>query len=98
MSFEKGNKYGNTSTREGIQNKATSEVRRSFQSLIENNLEQMQADLLGINAEARLNVIIKLAGFILPKLQAVEIDATHESVENSDLIKKLLLIDDKKYE
>jgi hypothetical protein len=98
MNFEKGNQFGKGSSRKGKPNKATNEVRKSFQSLIENNVEQMQADLLGISAEARLNVLLKLATFILPRLQAVEIEATHSGFENSELINKLLKIDESEYE
>lgn len=98
MNFEKGNKFGKGSSRKGIPNKATSEVRKVFEGLVKNNLEQMEVDLKGLNAEARLNVIIKIASFILPKLNSVEIEATHSGFENSELINKLLKIDESEYE
>ena len=65
---------GKKSTRNGVPNKATTEVRKAFQLLVENNLEQMESDLASLEPKERLNIIIQLSKFVLPQLQAITLD------------------------
>ena len=52
---------GKVSSREGIPNKTTNEVRKAFQLLIDDNLEQMQSDLDALTPRDRLRFIIDLS-------------------------------------
>ena len=70
---------GKMSSREGVPNRATSEVRRAFQQLVENNLPQMQTDLDSLEPRDRLKFMLDLAKFILPTLQAVSVDDLREN-------------------
>ena len=70
---------GKMSSREGVPNRATSEVRKAFQQLVENNLPQMQSDLDSLDPKDRLKFILDLAKFILPTLQAVSVDDLREN-------------------
>lgn len=76
--FKKGDprtiEMAKRSDRTGTPNKATTEVRKAFQLLVENNLQQMQADLDSLEPKDRLSVIIQLAKFVLPQLQAVSVE------------------------
>ena len=65
---------GKKSTRNGVPNKATAKVREAFKLLVENNLEQMQSDIDSLEPKERLNIIIQLAKFVLPQLQAITLD------------------------
>ena len=56
----------------GTPNKTSAEIRNLFQTLIENNIEQLQSDFDSLEPKDRINCIIKLSEFILPKLQAVK--------------------------
>ena len=69
---------GKVSSREGVPNRATSEVRRAFKQLVENNLPQMQSDLDELDPKDRIKFILDIAKFILPTLQAVSIDDLRE--------------------
>ena len=69
---------GKMSSREGVPNRATSEVRRAFQQLVENNLPKMQKDLDSLEPKDRIKFILDLAKFILPTLQAVSVDDLRE--------------------
>ena len=69
---------GKMSTREGVPNRATSEVRKAFQLLIDDNLEQMQSDLDALTPRDRLRFIIDLSKLILPQLQSISIDDLRE--------------------
>ena len=70
---------GKVSSREGVPNKATNEVRRAFKQLVESNLPQMQSDLDSLEPKERLKFILEMAKFILPTLQAVSVDDLREN-------------------
>ncbi len=70
---------GKMSSREGVPNKASSQVREAFKQLVQSNLPQMQSDLDSLEAKDRLKFMLDLAKFILPTLQAVSIDDLREN-------------------
>lgn len=65
----------------GAQNRATAEVRKAFQDLVENNLHQLEKDLKELEPFQRINAILNLAKFILPQLKATEITDRTEKVQ-----------------
>ena len=69
---------GRISTREGVPNKSTNEVRKAFQLLVENNLPKMQKDLDSLEPKDRIKFILDMAKFILPQLQSISIDDLRE--------------------
>ena len=69
---------GKMSSREGIPNKTTNEVRRAFKQLVESNLPQMQSDLDSLEPKERIKFMLDMAKFILPQLQSISIDDLRE--------------------
>lgn len=69
---------GRISTREGVPNKTTNEVRKAFQLLVENNLPKMQKDLDSLEPKDRIKFMLDMAKFILPQLQSISIDDLRE--------------------
>src|SRR5690554_2129000 len=69
---------GKMSSREGVPNRATQQVRKAFQLLIDDNLEQMQSDLDALTPRDRLRFIIDLSKFILPQLQSISVNDLRE--------------------
>ena len=69
---------GKVSSREGVPNRATNEVRKAFQLLVEANLPQMQSDLDSLEPKDRLKFMLDMARFILPQLQSISIDDLRE--------------------
>ena len=69
---------GRISTREGIPNRTTNEVRKAFQQLVENNLPKMQNDLDSLEPKDRIKFMLDMAKFILPQLQSISIDDLRE--------------------
>ena len=69
---------GKVSSREGVPNRTTQQVRKAFQLLIDENLEQMQSDLDALTPRDRLRFIIDLSKLILPQLQSISIDDLRE--------------------
>ena len=78
---ELASRAGKLSTRKGVPNRTTQQVRKAFQLLIDDNLEQMQSDLDALTPRDRLRFIIDLSKFILPQLQAVSIEDLREKDE-----------------
>lgn len=70
---------GKMSSREGVPNKASSQVREAFKQLVESNLPQMQSDLDSLEPRDRLKFMLDMAKFILPTLQAVSVDDLREN-------------------
>lgn len=85
MAFENNkelaSRAGKLSSRKGVPNRTTQQVRKAFQLLIDDNLEQMQSDLDALTPRDRLRFIIDLSKFILPQLQAVSIEDLRDKDE-----------------
>lgn len=76
MPFEKGNQLAGS--RKGVPNKATQEIRQAFELLMTDNLDNMKiwlSDVANEDPERALNIMIKMAEFIVPKLQRTDIKA-----------------------
>ena len=78
---ELASRAGKLSSRKGVPNRTTQQVRKAFQLIIDDNLEQMQSDLDALTPRDRLRFIIDLSKFILPQLQAVSIEDLREKDE-----------------
>ena len=80
MPFTKGDKNINRSGRKsGSTNKTTTEIRKKYLELIENNFEQLEQDLQTLKASERVKAIIELSKFILPTLKATEMSLNNET-------------------
>jgi hypothetical protein len=55
----------------GTPNKVTSELRKTLKGVIANELEQLPVTLEGLPARERLELVIKLLPFCLPKVDKV---------------------------
>ncbi|SDB33630.1 hypothetical protein SAMN03097699_0772 [Flavobacteriaceae bacterium MAR_2010_188] len=67
---------GAKSTRKGIQNRSTKEIREAFKELIDNNIDHVQDWLDRVakdNPEKALSMLIKLSEFIIPKLNRTQL-------------------------
>jgi hypothetical protein len=76
MAFEKGNTH--SGSRKGIPNNATKEIRDAFEMLIHDNIDNMKVWLSDVgeeDPERALNIMVKMAEFIVPKLQRTELKA-----------------------
>ena len=83
MPFEKGNNLAGS--RKGIPNKTTAEIRNAFQLLLENNLDNMKvwlSDVAAEDPERALEIMLKMAEYIVPKLSRTEVkaDITDKSI------------------
>ncbi len=81
MAFKIGNKSGGGRP-SGSRNKVTSSIKESYIKLVENNIDQLDADLKSLAARDRIKAIIELSKFIIPTIKQVDIDAEVASKGN----------------
>ena len=80
MPFEKNDPRINRGGRPvGSKNNATTEIRKKYLQLIENNIEQLEQDLQTLKASEGVKAIIELSKFILPTLKATEMSLSNET-------------------
>lgn len=58
----------------GKPNRSTSEIKTAFQNLLDTNVSQMEKDLKELTPKERIQVLLKLADFVLPRIQSVQSD------------------------
>ena len=63
----------------GTPNKVTSDIRDKFNLLVQGNLDQLDDDLKALTPKDRVNAVIQLAAFCVPKLQSVALEDKRES-------------------
>jgi len=73
MAFEKGK--GKTGGRQkGTPNKMTKEIRDLLKSIYETELEKVPQYLEELTPKERINFIIKISPFILPRLDSIDME------------------------
>jgi len=73
LTSEQARELGKKSSRKGIPNKTTTEIKEIFQSLLENNIEQLQRDLDKMSPVERFRSIMALCRFVLPSASTIEV-------------------------
>ena len=63
---------GNSGRPVGSKNQTSSQIRDTFQLLLENNLEKIQDDLNELEPKDRIKLLLDLSNYILPKLRTTE--------------------------
>lgn len=95
MRNEKGQfKKGNPGKPKGAKSKKNAEIRNSFKMLIENNLDKLEDDLNQLKPKERLDVIMNLANYIIPKLKATEMtfdDKTENQFRPIEIIERVII-------
>ena len=56
----------------GVPNRSSAQIRDSFQQLLEENLEQLREDIRSLEPKERVQLLLSLANYILPKLRSTE--------------------------
>jgi hypothetical protein len=81
----------------GSKNKINSNIREMFEQLVNYNLVNMQTDLNELSPKDRLEILLKLSEFIIPKLNRVDntlsteneqIDIIIQRVDSNGMIEK----------
>lgn len=72
MGLKKGNTNNPNGRPKGSKNKVTVEVREVFKSLLEENINQIQKDIESLTPKERVNVLLKISEFVIPKLRSID--------------------------
>tara|TARA_R110000796_G_scaffold70457_2_gene160294 strand:- start:7181 stop:7462 length:282 start_codon:yes stop_codon:yes gene_type:complete len=87
MPFEKGHNKS-TGRPKGTSNKATSKVRESFTSLLEDNLGQLKEDFKELEPKDRIKLFLDLSKYVIPQLKQSEIKLEGEvNISDFDISK-----------
>ena len=76
MRYKKGESGNPKGRPAGSANKTTEAIRATVNQFINDNLPNIQAEYENLEAKDKLEFLNKLLAYVLPKLQAVEMDAT----------------------
>ena len=80
---------GNEGRPKGSVNKSSNEIRETFQLLLSNNLEKIQDDLNDLEAKDRIQLLLSLANYILPKLRSIDLQSDVEETITIDFNKSI---------
>ena len=72
MPFEEGHDKAKGRPK-GSSNKATSKVRESFTSLLEDNLEQLKKDFKELEPKDRIKLFLDLSKYVIPQLKQTDV-------------------------
>jgi len=76
MPFKENNKLGGRKA--GAKNKTSEAIRKHFQTLISNNLEQLDKDIKQLEPLQRIKAIIELSKLTIGTLKAIELTKPQE--------------------
>jgi hypothetical protein len=64
----------------GAVNKTSKKTKELIANIVEENLEQVQKDIAGLKPSERINVVIKLLDYVVPKQKSIEVNDVSESL------------------
>jgi len=74
----------------GTPNRTTREVRELLQKVIDQELDRIQADLATMDSDKRLDVLLKLLPYCLPKINPIDLDSTPDNpIQRDNTIHRL---------
>jgi hypothetical protein len=96
MRFNKDNagEFGKKSSRKGISNKTNLKTKEFILKVVTDNLQNIQQDFKELEAKDRIKLTTDLMAYVIPKLRQVDATIESSNTDNSELIQRLLKIDD----
>lgn len=64
---ETAREAGKKSSRKGVGNKSTAELKKSLKAIVDDELENIESLLCSLDPKARLDIVCKLLPYVLPK-------------------------------
>ena len=74
MRYEKGQSGNPAGRPSGTPNKTTAELRASLKALLDHELERLPETLESLSPKERLDIVLKLMAYALPKVSPVDAD------------------------
>jgi hypothetical protein len=70
----------------GQLNKTTTDVKKIYSQILENNIENIQSDLDKLEPLNRIKILIQLSEFIVPKMRSIDVVADVSTINIQPLI------------
>ena len=70
----------------GQLNKTTTDVKKIYHQILENNIENIQSDLDKLEPLNRIKILIQLSEFIVPKMRSIDVVADVSTINIQPLI------------
>ena len=86
--FEKGQSGNPNGRKKGTPNRTNYEIKIAIQNILDENISQMEADLKKLNFKDRINVILKLADLVIPRVQSTPPDDSESIYQQKKLMQK----------
>jgi hypothetical protein len=89
---------GNIGRPKGSTSKQTKELRQRFKLLLDENLDALQSDLDQLKPKDRIDAILSLANYVVPKLKSSEMtveDVSKNEFRPIEIIKRVIVDEDK---
>jgi len=71
--FQKGVVTNSTGRKKGSSNVVTGRIRSLWEDMMVENIDQLKEDFQTLKPKERLELAIKMSGFIVPRLQSIEV-------------------------
>lgn len=69
---------GLKSSRAGTKNKVPKELQETLANILTANIDQLQDDLKELRPKERVDALLAIAAYVVPKMKAIEVNGTHE--------------------
>ena len=84
----KGRKTGGRMA--GVPNRSSYELKLTLQKLLDANIDQMEVDLQELTAKERLTILLKIAEYIVPKVQTTQPDDSEMRYNQNKMMQEYL--------
>jgi len=81
MRFKPGQSGNPNGRPPGSRNKANQEIKKVFQDILNENVETLRQDIAGLQPEKRVQALLKIAEFLLPKPQNIDLQLEYRHLE-----------------
>lgn len=74
----------------GSKNKVTEDIRGQFETLVQNNINQLDDDLKSMKPRERVKAIIELSRFVLPTLKSTSVEKSRDNFQTIKIVREII--------